>query len=387
MRGYCLKRRAGVLMLVVILFMTGSGLADAVLEEKTLALGESRIAWPQAAGLGNAELEERVNRTIVEEGRITDWLARMSQLISDGWIRTDWQGTITGNLLSVSLLTEGMVETRRESSVWTAVNLDLTDGAPFSWRQLFRDPQEAETALAARLEEIAASDLSAMLLSSAVTPLPELFRMDREGLTFLYPADQLCTLHDRAGDIHLAWCEIRDLLNLDEGAPADRLGVPEEISLTEAGVSRIRTMTENGCLPGIPVKVGDPLSPLVEKWHLATDPDVYEGGRLFSLEGGCFRRIFLMTDYLSEDWDQSIVQGIRADRGNYAGLCIGETKASAWRDLLGEPDSSLLIDEDKAELNRTEPGSCDYYSWGSYQLRLQCNKEETLISILLTELE
>lgn len=387
MVGYRLRRRLGVLMLAVLLMAAGSGRADAVLEEKTLALGESRITWPQVAALGDAELEDRVNRTILAEGRITDRLTRMSQLISDGWIRTDWQGGITGNLLSISLLTEGMVETRRETSVWTAVNLDLTDGAPLSWRQLFRDPQEAETALAARLEEIAASDLSAMLLSREVTPLPELFRMDRGGLTFLYPADQLCTLHDRAGDIHLAWCEIRDLLNPDPGGLANRLGVPEELTLTEAGASRIQAMTESGRLPGLPVKVGDPLSPLVEKWHLATDPDLYEGGRLFSLEGGCFRRIYLMTDYLSEDWDQSIVQGIRADRGNYAGLCIGETKAPAWRALLGEPDATIRIDEEKAEWNRTEPGSCDYYSWGSYQLRLQCNTDETLISIQLTELE
>lgn len=106
---------------------------------------------------------------------------------------------------------------------------------------------------------------------------------------------------------------------------------------------------------------------------------------MFALEGGCFRRVYLLTDHLSEDWDNSVVQGIRMDRGNFSGLCIGTTAREEWRLILGEPDYTVTYDDEKAELNRTVPGECDYYSCGKYQLRLQSDLDGILYSIILTE--
>ena len=144
-------------------------------------------------------------------------------------------------------------------------------------------------------------------------------------------------------------------------------------------------MAESGRLPDVPVKIGEGLKALTDHYHMLTDPDVYEGGRLFALEGACFRNVFLMTDFLSEKWDDSIVQGIRMDRGCAWGLCIGETVREDWRTALGEPDAETELDADKAEANRMEPGACDYYNFGNYQLRLYCNGDGVLSSIVLTE--
>ena len=169
------------------------------------------------------------------------------------------------------------------------------------------------------------------------------------------------------------------------GSIADRIGVTKTLTLTADSADRIRSIAGSGCLPGIPVTIGDGLQSLTDRYHLVTDPDVYEGGRMFTLEGGCFRRVYLLTDFLSEDWENSVVQGIRMDRGNLAGLCIGSTSSEEWRMLLGEPDYTVAYDEQKAEINRTVPGECDYYPCGAYQLRLQSDQDGILYSIILTE--
>ena len=124
---------------------------------------------------------------------------------------------------------------------------------------------------------------------------------------------------------------------------------------------------------------------LTDRYHLLTDPDGFEAGRLFALEGGCFRGVYLMTDDLTRSWENSKVQGIRMDQGCLWGLCIGETMRDSWFSILGEPDGSAEVDEEKAEANRIEPGTCDYYSCGEYQLRLYSDETGILISVILAE--
>ena len=124
---------------------------------------------------------------------------------------------------------------------------------------------------------------------------------------------------------------------------------------------------------------------LTDRWHTLTDPDGFEGGRLFALEGGCFRGVYLMTDDLSRDWQESRVQGIRADQGCLWGLCVGETQRAEWLAGLGEPDGTADIGEEKAEANRMVPGACDYYRCGEYLLQLCSDTDGILASIVLTE--
>ena len=378
-------RRAFCAAAACAMMMTGAAAETPALEEKSFELGESRITWPAVTGLEDQEKEAAVNEIIQTEGRIQDYLARVSQLISGGKLTTEWTGGIYGDLVSVSFLTEGALRTLRNESERTAVNLDLEDGKVLSVTDLMKDPEAGMEALALYLEDQVAPDLSPMLLNSAVTPVPDCFRMDESGVTLLYPSEQLCTLEDRAGEIHLAWCEIREWLDESEGGIPDRMGVPELLTFGEGSAERLMNLAGTGRITGIPVTIGEKLKGLTDRYGLATDPDVYEGGRMFSLEGGCFRRVWLLTDFLSEDWEDSVVQGIRMDRGNWAGLCIGTTERKTWQMILGEPDTSVTITGEKAELNQTTPGTWDYYTCGDYQLRLQSDTEGILSSIILTE--
>ena len=367
----------------------GTGLVH--VEEMGLELSESRVTYPAVTGLGE-ELNRAVNEKILSDCGIPDYLARMSQLLSGGSLQVTWMGGVVGDVFSCAVRADGDIQDSRPESRWTWSSIDLRNGEEIRAEALFQKNEVPREALEALLEEKIAPELSAHLMNSALSPLPEGFWFNETGIIFLYPFDQLSTLSDQAGAVHLSWSEIQPWLNLEEGGLADRLGARKMLRLE--GDAGIREMTESGGLPGIPARLGENLEPLTDRWKLLTDPDVYsdgESGRMFALEGAVFRDVFLLTDFLSEDWSESRVQGIRADRGNFRGLCIGETQRPEWQRELGEPETTIPVDVEKAELLRmTEimeafPGNCDYYPFGAYRLRLYSDAEGKLVSIVLTE--
>lgn len=373
---------------MILLLAAGTAQADGVsLTEMSLALGNSVVRYPAADGIADDTLREAVDEKM-KAGLDTDtYLGRMMALISEENLRieTSWEGAVLGDVISCVVSAEGALADSRSTHRWTWTNIDLRDGHEISLDELFADGEAARAALEEYLDFEVAPELSAHLANSELTPLPDGFRLERTGLTLLYPVNRLSTLRDRAGAVKIGWNEIRKYLdNGEDGIPA-RIGAAEMMTLDDGSAERIREAAESGRLPDIPVKIGDGLKALTDHYHMLTDPDVYEGGRLFALEGACFRNVFLMTDFLSEKWDDSIVQGIRMDRGCAWGLCIGETAREDWRAALGEPDAETGLDADQAEANRMEPGACDYYNFGNYQLRLYCNGDGFLSSIVLTE--
>ena len=161
------------------------------------------------------------------------------------------------------------------------------------------------------------------------------------------------------------------------------LTVPENFPLGLA--EKLRAAAAEGSLTGIPAAVGDSMQELTDRYRQLTDWDGIEDGRLFALEGGCFRGVYLITDNLTKGWENSKVQGIRMDQGCLWGLSPGETLRSEWLAELGDPDGSAEIGEDRAEANRLVPGTCDYYRCGEYLLQLYSDMDGTLFSIILAE--
>jgi len=376
-------------MAAVLIMAAGCCLAetDVRVEDRGLDLSEKiSIHYPAITGTEDAALGEQINDQIQQDNRIPEYLARAAQLISGGSLRTEWTGGITGEeLFSCTVSAAGALETTRTAHALTGSNIDLRDGHEIGLQELFTDETAAREMIEGYLEDEVALDLSAHLQNSEVTPIPETFVMEPVGLRLLYPADQLSTLNDRAGEIRIGWYRLREVLDLSEGSILSRLGAEEMITLSPESAEKLRSTAAEGSLPGIPAAIGDGMQEKTDRYHLLTDPDGYEGGRMFSLEGGDFRKVYLLTDDLSRDWEHSVVQGIRADEGCAYGLCIGETKRDEWLDALGEPDSEAEISDEKAEANRIVPGKCDYYSCGYYRLQLYSDEDGTLVSIVLTE--
>ena len=364
-----------------------SAAEGAVTENKALQLGASNVSYPAITGMADGELQAQVNGQILEDLQVKEYLDRMTALISDEahGIDVRWDGAVYGDVCSGLLEAEGSLKNLRRSHAWTWSNIDLRDGHEITFGELFTEEDAAREWLEGYLEETVAPTLSAHLAGSAVTPLPEGFRLEPTGLTLLYPADQLCTLKERAGAVKIAWNEIRELADWSEDGIPARIGAAEMTEWTEESPERIREMAESGQLPGIPVMIGDGVKDWTDRMDLLNDPEEYAGGRMFELEGAAFRNVYLLSDAVSRGWEDSEVSGIRMDRGCAWGLCIGETQAAVWRDALGEPEDTAVFDADKAESYRTVPGTCDYYEFGEYRLQLQADGDGVLVSITLAK--
>lgn len=383
-KGLCL---AAALLALCLLPLGGyaeeAGAAFGI-EEKGLTLGECTLTYPAVTGLPEA-LGETVNSRLLEDTRVPDYLTRMSQLISGGSLTVGWTGGLLGDVFSCAVSAEGAVTSPRPSHVWTWSNLDLRDGEEIVLSDLFADPDGARAELERILEEEIAPELSAHLSSSELLPLPEGFLLERTGFTLLYPAEQLSTLSDRAGAVKIPWHRLRAWLDLSEDGILSRAGVQEMINLGDHTRGLLEGMAAEKALTDVPAAIGDSVKELTDTYHLLMDPEVYEGGRLFSLEGAAFQQIFLLTDFLSESWDLSVVQGFRAYAGCFGGLCVGETRQADWEAALGAPDSRVAIDPERAEYGRVEPGTCDYYRFSGCQLQLYADEEGVLRCLALTE--
>ena len=377
---------AGILILPLLVLPCGCLAEGLCTEDRGVDLTEQvSIHYPAVAGLEDETLQAEINSRIQEDCRIREYLERATALISGGQLQTGWTGGITGDVFSCAVWAEGALKTSRNTFGWTASTVDLKDGHTITRGELFTDEAEAEALVEAYLEETVAPDMSAHLMNSELTPLPDLFYLDHAGLTLLYPVEQLSTLSDRAGAVRISWNILRPVLNLEEGSPLARMDIGEMVALTPGSAEKLLAGAAEGKLPGIPAKLGDSLQELTDRWHLLTDPDGYENGRMFSLEGSCFGGVYLLTDGLGRGWVDSRVEGIRMDRGCAWGLCVGETPREDWLAVLGEPELTAEISEEKAEVNRIVPGKCDYYRCGEYQLRLYSDENGTLASVVLAE--
>ncbi len=355
------------------------------IEERGLELGESSIIYPVITGLEDEELEKTVNDRILADTGVTDYVVRMSQLISGGRLRVNWRGAILRDIFSCAVSAEGAVTSPRSSFVWSWSSIDLRDGREILWEDLFTDPEMAREWIEAWLEEEIEPELSAHLLNGNVIPLPEGFYLTQRGLVLLYSSEQWNTLSDQAGDLLVGWNEIQDVLDLAEGSVLDRIGAGDMLNLTEESLIYLQDMTAEGVIPELPVRLGGSVREAVENWHLLIDPDLYENGRMISLESGMFRNVFLLTDYLSEDWDESRIDGIRLDSGCLFGLRIGQTTEEEWHQILGEPNMTVIFDEEKAEAYRTVCGKHDYYTWGGHGFQLHSDESGILVSVILVK--
>ena len=374
-----MKKLLTVLTVICMAAVWTAGIAEgAVVEEKGLELAGSSIRFPAVSGMEDETLQEAVNVRIREDLGVDGCLQRMNALISDDArsITVNWTGGIAGDVFSALL---------PGSYTWTCSSIDLRDGHEIAFGELFTDADAAREALESYLEETAAPELSPHLNNSALTPLPEMFLLERTGLTLLYSADQLSTLSNRAGAVKIGWNEIRDQLDWSEDGIPARIGAAEMTTLTADSIPHLQEMTENGQLPDIPVKLGDSVKEWTDRLRLLNDPEEYSGGRMFAPEGAAFRDVYLLSDAVSSSWDTSVVQGIRMDRGCVWGLCIGETAASEWHELMGEPDYTADLDEEAAEYARTVPGTCDYYLFGEYRLQLLADTDGILAGITIAK--
>lgn len=380
------------LALAEALDTVSDGVEGPFVDEQGLLLGASSILYPQLAWLPDEAIQDAVNARIAEVGQIDALLARLPMVMSGPVpLTVSYECALHGGVFSCAMLASGPVTDDRSTQVWSAVTFDLETGAEIALDDLFAVPaDEAREAIEDWLCWEIAPEMSAHLSNSELTPLPDVFFISAEGLTLCYPMAQLSTLSDRAGTVTIRWYELADLFDFSEGSVLDRLGASRFVTPDEDAATDLRACLSDGLLPGIPVRLGSAMQEATDTYRLLTDPDLYEGGRMFAPEDSRFRSCWLLTDALTDKtWTQSVVQGLRADRISLFGLVtaagdVPGTVMDDWRALLGEPDSTVSVDEALADLYRLVPGTSDYYQMGDYRLRLHADEDGQLVSVFLT---
>ena len=374
-----------ILILCLLLLTLTTALADVTVRDMSLEMLGSSVHYPQLTGLEPA-VQSAVNAAVMDKGRINDRLTRMALLTnSPVKLSVSYAYTLQGDVFSCAILADGAVETSRSTQVWSTVNYDLRTGKEITFADLFDAMDRATDFIESYLDEQVAPELSAHLAAGSLTPIPAEFTISSTGLTLYYDIDDFRTLSDKAGTVTILWAELRDYLRLGQADVLMAIGVNDHIALSEDDAYMIPDMLQSGDFIGIPAAIGQPMQELIDRFALLTDPDIYEGGRMIALEDGAFRQVYILTDALTETFDNSVVQGIRADRLNYYGLCTGDTTIDWWREVLGTPDNTLAVNEARAESWRIVPGTSDYYTFGDYRLRLHADESGVLRSVFLTK--
>lgn len=385
-------KRIPVLLTVLLLTVcfavaesAGQETAGPEAHDVALELLGSTLHYPQLTGLEDPAVESAVNEAIMAAGQINERITRMAALMnSPVKLDVSYVQTLAGNVYSCAILSDGAVETTRATQVWGAVTLDLTTGKAITLDDLFTDPAAARAGMEAYLLETVAPEQSAHLAAGELTPLPETFSLSPTGLTLYYPIDQFRTLSDKAGTVTLLWTELREYLDLSEGSPLAALGVAEALTLDRATAREaIAGALSEGGFPGIPAVIGQSVLELTDRYAQLTDNELCEAGRMFLLEDGAFRQVWIITDALTDRWNESAVNIIRTDRLNLHGLCTGSTTMAEWRAALGNPDATVATDAEMAESWRIVPGTSDYYLLGEYRLRLHADEQGVLRSVFL----
>ena len=384
-----MKQRLLSLLLILTMTLTPAALAEQpgpALVDGGLELSGSSVRYPQLTGMADEALQQQLNDRILTAGDIENRLTRLALLMqSPVSMQVAYQAALSGDVLSCVFSALGAVTDERPTHVWSALNVDLTDGSDITFNQLFTDEEALRRDLEEYLDYGVGPELSAHLRNSELIPVPEVFGLTETGLTLYYPMERLSTLSDRAGAVTILWYELREHLRLEDGDILPRIGARDMLVPAPDSGEKIRTAVEAGTLPGVPVTLGGSVQEATDTYRMLTDPDLYQDGRMFALEDAAFRQVWLLTDALTEKtWDKSVIKGLRADRFNLWGLYPGLDR-QAVEAMLGQPDTVLTLDADMADAYRLVPGESLYYNYTGVQLRLHFDAEGLLTSLIITQ--
>lgn len=375
-------------MLLLSILPFGAGLAQnasggMTFESVTNANDMGSVTYPQLTGYALEDVQNTINQDIYTKSEIASHLEILADLDQGGWgLQVTYTGAIEKDVLSVLISAIGEMPSGQFGQTYTTVNYNLSAGTPIAVSDLFTDEESAFAFMEQQLEDNLRPELSGYLENDGLSPIPrDNFFLTPYSITFYYPQDQFSMISGYSGGCTFYYYELKDYLRLDAGSPLALLGVGDTLSITGNTAALTKQTVEEGVLPGIPARLGDSLISILDEYRLLVDPDYYPGGRFFELEAPEFRNAWLLTDDLTESYDQSLVLGIRADRINLYGIQPGVTTKDEWRMVLGTPNQTVALDESTASDYRLPAGESDYYTFGANTLRLCADESGLLASV------
>lgn len=381
-----MKRLISILLvLLMTVFCAAAEQTGPVLTDCGTEMSCGSIHYPAVTGMADETLQARINDALQTTGRVADVADRWVSLLSTS-LRADlaWRADETafaGGIVSCVFMAEGALTDTRPEQRNTACVLDLRTGEPVNFDDLFTDSEAAREAISEYIGYTVVPELNAYLTLEDLTELPQDFSVDVQGITFWYTQQDYTMLSDRAGSIRVPWSALTEWLRLGEDTVLRRIGAETMLLGGDGAADAIAACVTAGALPGIPAVMGESMQSLTDTYCLLNDPDLMDGGRLFALEDCRFRGVWIVTDSLTETWDDSIVQGIRTNEYSLYGLVTGKSTREDCLALLGEPFITLEMDEELADSQCLVPGTSDYFVFGEYRLRLHFDGDGILCTV------
>ncbi|MEG2207714.1 MAG: hypothetical protein RR065_06375 [Clostridia bacterium] len=348
-------------------------------------IGGNAIAYPQLQGMADEAVQQKINDDIVLSGDVTSHMITLTTLKDSSWgLQLRQESFLAKDVFSTVLCARGKLPTGREGQAYTALSYDLQTGERLTLADLLTDVDGAVAWMEAEAQRTLGDELNDYLEHSNVAPLPVgSFYLDAEGICFYYPAEQFQLLSGDSGACRFFYEELARYLRTDEaGIPARINALPKTYTVAQQKAS-IQKAVEEGALAGVPVKLGEPLTGLVERFGLLRTPDEFPGGRYYLLEEPHFREVRVISDSMQSGYEHSVVEGVQLLRGSFCGLQIGSSVRSEWVAALGEHGETIAFTEGMANDYALPVGQSDLYRFGAYELRLHADENGVLRCIQL----
>ena len=372
-----LKKWLTCLLVLLLSFSLAQACADEIIiEQIATQIGENCVAYPQLSGMKDAAVQQKINDDIVMSSGVTNHIVTLATLMGGQQkLMVNYQAALLeDDIFSVVISAKGKLPGKRDGHSWAAMAYDLHTGERLTLDDLFADVDAAVARMEQIAEETLSDELNGYMEYSDILPLPvESFTLDENGITFWYPAEQFSLLSGYSGACQF-WYEELDGLWLDQ----------ENVQLSDAEIkTAISAGIAEGKLPHVPVQMGQSMQQVTQQYRLLRTPDEFPGGRYFVLGDPAFRQILVISDALSAEYSQSVVEGIQLRRGGLYGLVIGRTTQQRWREVLGQPDENVAFSENMAYDYDLPAGQYDVYHYGENQLRLHADENGVLCALQL----
>ena len=376
---------AALLLFLCLLMQTTIGVKadDVNIEYTVLETGSSFIQRPMITGFENVEVQERINTAIIIDGGYPAYEAIFNSLTdpNETGLQLKAEAKILGEfsdpgLLTIKIEASGRIGPGRPGHRVTALMYDLKSGERISAVDFFKDTELTVTALGELVEEYIEPWMSDYLTPDELYPIPmDNLLADEAGITFYYDQSRFNTLSDRSGAVSFQYDELLDLLLLEDESVLNKIGFIED---AEDIRSSVHTAVTLGSLPGLPVKIGETTQEVLLDFPPLYDSEAFPTGERYQLEDARFRGSWLISD--GEN-----ITGILSHRLNLFGLKTGETGQQEVVEALGEPQSSITLDENAALSYGLSARNLDSYEFDDKTLYFNYDTGDILQAIWLNQ--
>jgi len=266
------------------------------------------------------------------------------------------RGYTDEKIASLAIIWEGTQPDGSEACRPYSLTIDLETGFEIALDQLFADTAGAVAAMEEIIRRDYLEDMNAYIEAAELLPMPtNCFSFDETGLTIYYDDSRFRTFDGRCSYVTFYWHEVAAFIG--EDSPVYALSRPQ--AADAEGIRRA-----DGCFGGHRLlSLYEPLEKAMDAYHLTDEPDYTANSILYPLDAPELRGMSVeIPKYAETAPELTPISAVRHSRVSWHGLTTGVTTRGEITALLGEPQETLLYDEDDAFDMMLEPGESLIYT-------------------------